>query len=466
MSNSSALRHVVIAVLGCAAVAGAQIVLNTVTVGDSPNALAVDTTYKKVFVSCEGVDSVYVLDATADLPEEFVIGKVPVGDYPTAVVWNASDNTMWVVNKEINSPSGSVTVIDASTNSAITTVAVGALPTKAVWASTSNKLYTLELQTSTVIDCASNQLIGMIGVPDGMFSFTDMAYNPSMDRLYLTAKHKQGGESKLHVVDCTIDQIIQTVDIAQGPAKMCYAPSVNRLFIACNVDRTMNVIDCASNAVVGWLPISEGPTDVIWSTTPVNRIWVACEWAHTVQYMRADLLEIEGRINTPNRNPRKLLYSPHTTKVLAASEQTHEIIFYNARIPGVVDTIRLAPFSYGPFAMALYPQMNRVFVANYWDKPGTVTAMLVFKGIEESPAKHSLLPSRAMPNPVRAGRLIMLQAAGFEPSRATLADATGRTVYRGGLGRNGALAAPEAPGVYFYTVTDGRLTSSGKFAVR
>lgn len=466
MSDRGALRLGVLAVLVCACAAGAQIVLYTVDVGASPNALAVDTIDDKVFVSCERSDSVYVLDATADSPEEFVIARVPVGDYPSAVVWNHADNTMWVVNKQVNSPTGSVTVIDAGDHSVIATIEVGDEPTKAVWASVPNKLYTLEHQTVTVIDCSNNQVVGTIGIPDREYSHTDMVYNHLMNRLYLTAKCSgQGG--KLYVVDCTNDRVIRTVDVANGPVKICHAPSVNRMFVACSEQDRLNVVDCATDSVIAWLPITDDPTSVLWSTPPVNRIWVACGWGHTVHYMRADLLEIEGRVDTPGKNPGALLYSPHKTHVLATSEETHEIITISARIPAIFDTAKLAPFSHGPYAMALYAPMSRVFVANYWDRdPGTVSVLYDIGGIEESPGRPSLSPLSATPNPVGAGKPVMLQASGFEPSRATLADATGRTVYEGGLGRNGAVTAPEEPGVYFYTVTDGRLTLSGKFAVR
>jgi DNA-binding beta-propeller fold protein YncE len=468
MSNSSALRRVLIAVLGCAAVAGAQIVLQHVDVGRGANALAVDTIDSKVFVSCEGADSVYVLDATADPEGEFVIGKVAVGDYPVDVVWNSTDNTIWVVNKEINSPTGTVTVIDASTNSAVAAVEVGGLPTKAVWASGSNKLYTLHFQVLTAIDCSNNIVSNMIGIlPDNDYYYTDMVYNPTMDRLYLVSKRQQGGEAYLHVVDCTNDQVIQqNISLASGALKICYAPSENRAFVACD-SRTMNVIDCASNTVIGYLPIRENPTSIIWSTTPNNRVWVACgENGNAVHYMRADKVEIEGRIDTPRRKPAALLYNPHTEHVFATNNLAHEIMVFYARIPRIVDTIRLDPFSKGPCAMALYQPMNRVFVANYWPDMQTVTVILDFVGIEETPAKPSPQPTRAMPDPVAAGSRIVLQASGFKPSHATLVDATGRTVYQGSMGRNNEVIAPKAPGVYFYSLTDGSRTSSGKFAVR
>ncbi len=465
MSNRGALRLGVLAAMVCANAATAQVVLYTVDVGDSPNALAVDTIDHTVYVSCEGSDSVYVLDACANSPEEAVKARLPVGDYPVDVVWNRADNTMWVVNKEINSPTGSVTVIDAGNDSVVATIDVGAAPTKAVWTSAGNKLYTLEHQTVNAIDCANRQVVSTIRIPDEGWGSTDMVYNPSMDRLYLIAK-RFGQHGRLYVVDCTVDQIIQSVNVGIGALRICYAPSVNRVFVACT-QGTLNVFDCTTGSVIAWLTIEDDPTSVVWSAPPVNRVWVGCGWGHTVHYMRADTLEIEGRVDTPGMVPSALLYDPYTTEVLAASEQTHEIIVINARIPGIVDTLNLAPFSYGPHALALYGRLNRVYVANYWDQdPGTVTVLMWFVGLEESSGRQSLLPSHAVPNPVRAGKLVMLQASGFEPMWATLVDVLGRTVYQGGLARNGSLAAPEAPGVYFYTVTDGRSTSPGKLTVR
>ncbi|UCG42499.1 MAG: hypothetical protein JSU73_11610 [candidate division WOR-3 bacterium] len=465
MSNRDALRLGVLAAMVCVSTATAQIVLYTVDVGDSPNALAVDTIDHTVYVSCEGCDSVYVLDATARSPEEAVVARLRVGDYPVDVAWNPVDNTMWVVNKEINSPTGSVTVIDAGNDSVIATVGVGAAPTRAVWTSAGNKLYTLEYQTVTAVDCSTNLVVGTIEIPDRRWGFTDMVYHPSTDRLYLVTK-SLGQLGELHVVDCTIDQIVRTVGLAFGPVKICYAPSENRMFAVCNRGY-MNVIDCATDSVIGWVQIEEDPAAVIWSTSPVNRIWVACGWGHAVQYMRADLLELEGCVETPGMNPGALLYNPNTTEVFAVSELTHQIIVIDARIPRIVDTLDLAPLSHGPHALALYQRLNRVYVANYWDRdPGTVTVLTDFVGIDDSPGRRSLLPSQAVPNPVGPGSRVVLQASGFEPMRATLVDVTGRAVYESGLGQDGGMIAPEEPGVYFYTVTDGRSTSSGKLTVR
>jgi YVTN family beta-propeller protein len=465
MSNRDALRLGVLAAMVCANTATAQIVLYTVDVADHPNALAVDTIDHTVYVSCEGSDSVYVLDATANSPEEAVVARVRVGDYPVDVAWNPADNTMWVVNKEINSPAGSVTVIDAGNDSVIATVDVGAAPFKAVWTSAGNKLYTLQHKTVDAIDCANRQVVSTIQIPGEGWGFTDMVYNPSMDRLYLIAK-RLGQPGRLYVVDCTVDQIIQAVSVGIGAVKICYAPSVNRVFVACT-QGTLNVFDCAAGSVIAWLTIEDDPTSVVWSAPPVNRVWVGCGWGHTVLYMRADTLGIEGRVDTPDMNPSALLYNPLTTEVFVASEQTHEIIVINARIPGIIDTLRLSPSSYGPHALALYQRLNRVYVANYWDQdPGTVAVLLCFVGIGETADRRPLFPSHAVPNPVRAGKLVALQASGFEPMWATLVDVLGRTVYQGCLGRNSAMTAPEEPGVYFYTVTDWRLTSSGKFTVR
>jgi len=467
MSNRDARRIGALAVLACATAAAAQVVLYTVEVGDNPNALAVDTIDQTVYVSCEGSDSVYVLDATADSPEEFVVARLPVGDFPVDAVWNPADNTMWVVNKETNAPAGSVTAIDCASNSVITTIEVGPNPTKAAWASVQNKLYTLEHQTVTVIDCVGDTVVGTIGIPDLEWGYTDMVYNPLMERLYLTARKLQEGEGLLHVVDCTTDSIVRTVGLAYGPVKIAYAPSVNRVFVACNEQDTMNVIDCAADSVVAWLPIRRDPTAVMWSTTPVNRVWVACGRGRAVHYMRADLLQVEGLVETPRRNPGALLYNPQTTKVYATCEQTHELLVFNARIPGLIDTVRLSPASYGPYALALYSPMNRIFVTNYWDRdPGTVTVLQDVPGIQEPTGRQPLLPSRAVPNPVGACGRVKLQVSGFEPSRATLVDATGRTASSGGLARDGAMTAPEQPGVYFYVITDGQQTASGRFVIR
>jgi DNA-binding beta-propeller fold protein YncE len=465
MSGRGVLRFGVFALLVYTLTARAQIVFATVDVGEGANALAIDTIDDKVFVSCEGADSVYVLDPTADEPEEFVIGKVPVGDYPTEVVWNHADNTIWVVNKQPDSATGSVTAIDAANDSAVATIEVGIKPTKAVWASIDNKLYTLEFQTVTAIDCSTRQEVGTIRIPDSAYYFTDMVYNPSMNRLYLISKQQQGAESYLHVVDCTIDQIVQSVGLSHGAVKACFAPNVNRLFVACS-SCTLDIIDCASNLVIAWLPIRDDPRAIIWSSPPNNRVWIACGWGHAVFYMQADELEIEGRIDTPNRVLTALLYDPYTTKLFATSYLTHEIMVINARIPGIIDTIKLYPYSEGPYAMALYIPMNRVFVANYWPGKGSVTVLWDFVGIEETPGKQAVLTSRAMPNPVSPGKSVMLQASGFVPTQAILVDATGRAVYQGDLGRNGALVAPETPGVYFYALTDGSQTSSGRLTVR
>jgi YVTN family beta-propeller protein len=468
MCGRGGLKLGVLGLLVCAVAAkGWVFVFATVDVGEGANALAVDTIDDKVFVSCEGCDSVYVLDATADEPWEFVIDTIPVGDYPVDVVFNHADTTIWVVNRQPDSVTGSVTAICAANDSVLATIQVGERPTRAVWASTCNKLYTLHFQTVSVIDCSTRQKVASIGIPDTAYYFTEMVYNPLMDRLYLVALLPQGGESFLHVVDCTTDRIVRSVELSPVAVKACHAPNVNRLFVACST-RTLNVIDCANDSVIGWLPIRDDPRAIIWSCPPVNRIWIACGEGHAVHYMQADELEIEGRIDTPGRILTSLLYNPYTTHVLATNYLAHEIVTIHGRIPRILDTTSVFPESRGPYAMAFYNRRARVFVANYWgpEVQGTVTVAWDIGGIEESSGRSSALPTRAMPNPVRPGRLIMLQVSGFEATEAALFDATGRKVFQGGLGQNGALAAPETPGVYFYTLTDGSLVSSGRFTVR
>ncbi len=95
-------------------------VIATITVGDYPEEVAVDSATGRVYAINADGDTVSIIDGASNS----VIATVPVGDLPHAVAVNSATGRVYVANLN----GSSISVIDATSNLVIATVAVGFMP--------------------------------------------------------------------------------------------------------------------------------------------------------------------------------------------------------------------------------------------------------------------------------------------------------------------------------------------------
>ncbi|MEK3790104.1 YncE family protein [Paenibacillus sp. FSL K6-1230] len=103
-------------------------VIQTITVGSSPWAIAINEVTNRIYVANYGPDTVSVIDGV----NNGVIATVAVGSAPRSITVNEVTNRIYVANYGPNT----VSVIDGVNNGVIATVAVGSSP----WAIAANKI--------------------------------------------------------------------------------------------------------------------------------------------------------------------------------------------------------------------------------------------------------------------------------------------------------------------------------------
>ena len=169
----------------------------TVTVGFSPNAVAVNPVTNEIYVvnfcgnnsNCNAIGTVTVINGATDQT-----GSVDVGFYPAAAAVNRATNHIYVTNTCGNDPTctspGTVTVIDGVTNNT-TSVNAGILADPVTVNSLTNKIYVANRAcfgfpcrpgTVTVIDGATNNTLDVnVG-----FSPNALAIDPITNKIYVT----------------------------------------------------------------------------------------------------------------------------------------------------------------------------------------------------------------------------------------------------------------------------------------
>src|SRR5260370_3514295 len=144
------LQATVVAVLALvAAPAHGQTVSATVSVGKTPDAVAINPVTNRIYIANQGSNNVTVIDGASNTAI-----TVSVGSRPIAVAVNPATNKVYVANQNSNN----VTVIDAANNNATTTVNAGSSPSAVAVNPLTNKIYVADSESNnvTVIDGGTN----------------------------------------------------------------------------------------------------------------------------------------------------------------------------------------------------------------------------------------------------------------------------------------------------------------------
>lgn len=232
--------------------------------------------YLSIFIS-----AATSLDAVAP---NTVVATIPVGVTPAGLAVTPNSNFVYVANNNNYgiigvTPSGitgvdSVTVINANTNLPVTTiydnsfsepytVTINAAGTKA-YVSNSNGT------TITIIDIASNTVVGVIGGFDGPSGF---AITPDQTTAYVNNYGgpegvQSGNGTTVRVVDLATNVIVGApIHVGTAPAGLAVTPNGAYVYVINYVDGnpntgTISIIRTSDNTVVGTIPGFFGPFSI------------------------------------------------------------------------------------------------------------------------------------------------------------------------------------------------------------
>ena len=180
------------------------------------------------------------LKLTADIPDLSAIhGVALVPGLSRGFISNGGDNT--------------VTVFDLKTLKKLDSVKVGERPDAILYEPFSKNIFTFNArgQSSTVIDAATDKVVGTIPLPGK----PEFPASDGKGKLYVNIEDK----SEIAEVDVRKLSVLNTWPIApcQEPSALAFDIAHHRLFAGCD-NKMMAVVDSDSGKVVTSVPIGEG----------------------------------------------------------------------------------------------------------------------------------------------------------------------------------------------------------------
>jgi len=325
-------------------------VLRQLDVGQNPTRLCYNPTANKVYcIAGERRDSAVVLDCSTDS----VLARIWVGrtDYDFAsVCCNPVGNKVYVSSYE----EGDVKVIDGAGDALITTIFVGDEPVVLTYSPVSNKLYCalFDGDEVAVIDAGPDTVLKFIELDESPLA---LGYNPVSDKVYCG-----DCDGYVHVVDCTADTILASLDLATGdpmffvfdsvdnqvfcfpdygqfvpvisgtsdtivgsvgisvdvyyPDPACYDPQRNRLYIRGRSSSDVIAVDATSREVVAAVPMSVAPLDGTYIES-LDKLYCSDEESGLIAVINCATDSLERRILTPAHELGTPVYSSVSNKL-------------------------------------------------------------------------------------------------------------------------------------------------------
>jgi YVTN family beta-propeller protein len=225
----------------------------TITVGNYPDAVAVNPAGTYAYVANGGDNTVSVI-ATAT---NTVVALINVGSYPDAVAVNPAGTYAYVAN----GGGTTVSVIDTATNTVTKTITVGIYPGAVAVNPAGTYAYVANSggTTVSVIDTATNTVSNTMSVGLGPVA---VAVNPAGTYAYVAIYDY----SKVSVINTATNTVTATINVGRNPDAVAVNPAGTYAYVANNNDNTVSVIYPANNpvtaAVTATINVGSGPLAV------------------------------------------------------------------------------------------------------------------------------------------------------------------------------------------------------------
>lgn len=277
---------VFLTVLGSVTLTGAHlnpIVVNNISVGQSPQGVGVNAVTNRVYVASGDTDTVSVIDGTT----EGVIATIDVGNQPVGVAVNDITNQIYVANYS----GDTVSVIDGLENVVTATIPVGSRPIGVGVNRESNRVYVSNLSSNTVsvIDGASDTVVATIPVGQAPYG---VGVNPATNRVYV-ANFTSGS---LSVIDASNTVITTISDLVVWPTGVGVNPLTDRIYVSSWIlNAPVKVIDGATNTVTATIVPGRNRALGVTVNPSNNFVYVAYRWGGGAG---GSLVSIDGTTNS------------------------------------------------------------------------------------------------------------------------------------------------------------------------
>ncbi len=326
-------------------------------------------------ISCRALLFVLVISsALTSLPlsAQSLIDTVTVGYAPYAIAHNPATNQIYVANDCGDDPNcasyGTVTVIDGATD-ATTTVDVYAYPVDIKVNPATNQIYDVE-QCGGDLTCASQGTVTVIDGPTNGTSAFLVGYLPFQasvnsvtNRIYIT--NECGDDASCNspgtvtVIYGDTDQTA-TIDVGYDPGGMAINTATNRIYVANYGDGTVSVIDGYTNNVVDTITVGFEPAEVAVNEL-TNQIYVTNYGDDTVTVINGgtDQTTTVG----VDVQPYSVAVNQVTNQAYVADSGSNTVTVIDGATLGAT----LVTVGNGPAGVAVGPVTNDIYVPNFYD---------------------------------------------------------------------------------------------------
>lgn len=269
-------------------------VVGTISVGNAPYGVAVDSATSSVYVGNEYSATVSVIDSgTGQVPQTIGVGLTPYG-----IAVNPTGTRAYVATND-GSSVGSIAIIDAGTQTVTQMAApAGALPFMPAVSPDGSRVYVGNLGTASVsiYDATNNSYLndipisssangmaispdgGTLYVCDGGLSYVstitqtqtafqpisggcaDVALNASGTIAYVTSNFgSTTSPGSLSVINTATHAVLATVRVGILPEGVAVSPSGTEVYVANAASNSVSVVSTVTNAVTNTIAVGNGP---------------------------------------------------------------------------------------------------------------------------------------------------------------------------------------------------------------
>ncbi len=258
-------------------------VTDNIEIGYDPRGITVDSSNNLVYVVNKGNHNVSVIDIT----EKSVTNTINIARLPFEIDFVSESNRVYVTNTSSND----VSVINNETGSITTHVPVGIKPKGLTHHTNKNIIYVTNTDSHTlsVIDSLTNEVIETIEVGCNP---VDVAVDSQTNNIFVVLSNEPGGmricdnSPSVKVIDGLTHNIITTIFNNSGddffnPVSITINSEINRIYVADENNNSICVIDGTINEIVNTIELSGKPGKI--DVNPLsNRIYVTTGSSVTV----------------------------------------------------------------------------------------------------------------------------------------------------------------------------------------
>ena len=262
-------------------------VIATVTIGNTPNDIAFDSTNDRMYYSLGNwLADLTKRIRTIDTADHSVSSNIATAE-PIAhgIAFDSKNDRMYVVNwnewgrdypRVVAPDNATVSVINTANNSEIATITVGDGSYGIAFDSANDRMYVTNYSDNTVsvISTATNSVIATVSVGEYPYG---IAFDSENNRMYVT---NYGGDT-VSVISTATNGVIATISVGESPISIAFDSANNRMYVTNTTDDTVSVIDTATNSVIDTISVGDTPRGIAFD--PVNnRMYVTNRGDNTV----------------------------------------------------------------------------------------------------------------------------------------------------------------------------------------